>query len=197
MTTQTSHTRTAAQAAQQTALRPRLTKAGSAKASLSLALVLSVCSLAGVNASPANAAAVEPVAPPENSVATPDPAPAPENVDPDAAQALAHQHHITVAEATERLARQQSRGAQGARIEKSLGGRSGGIYLDRDGKLVVTTLDAAADGVATRGGARAQRVDDSSARLDAITKQLDRHAADMGPVGFRVGTSMCRRTPSS
>ena len=75
----------------------------------------------------------------ENSVATPEPAPAHESVDPDAAQALAHQHHITVAEATERLARQQSRGAQGTRIEKSLGGRSGGIYLDRDGKLVVTT----------------------------------------------------------
>lgn len=185
MTTPTSHTPTADHAAQHDEHRPRLTKARPAKARLSLALVLTVCSLVGVNASVANAAAVAPVAPPANAAATPDPARAPENVDPDAAQALAHQHHITVAEATERLARQQARGAQGARIEKSLGGRSGGIYLDSDGELVVTTLDAAGDGVATRGGARARRVDDSSARLDAITKQLDRQVAANGAGGVQ------------
>jgi hypothetical protein len=68
-------------------------------------------------------------------------------------------------------------GNLGARIEKSLGGRSGGTYLDSNGNLVVTTLDSAAKAVATRSGARAQLVDDSSARLDAIMEQLNRQAA--------------------
>jgi hypothetical protein len=80
---------------------------------------------------------------------------------------------ITVAEASSRLARERDLGVKGARIEKSLQGRSGGIYLDSDGKLVVTTLNPDANAVVKQKGARAKPVDDSSARLEAIVKQLD------------------------
>jgi hypothetical protein len=93
---------------------------------------------------------------------------------------MARQKGITIAEATARLTREQALGNLGTRIEKSLGSRSGGIYLDSKGNLVVTTLDTAAKAVATRSGARAQQVDDSSARLDAIMGQLDRQAAKTG-----------------
>jgi hypothetical protein len=93
---------------------------------------------------------------------------------------MAHQKGITIAEATARLAREQALGTLGTRIEKSLGDRSGGTYLDSNGNLVVTTLDTAAKAVATRSGGRAQLVDDSSARLDAIMEQLNRQAAKTG-----------------
>lgn len=152
------------------------------RARVSIGLLLAVCGLTAVTAAPAGAAAGEPKVPPVSSPAVPDPAQAPAqtDIDPDAAAALAGQKGTTVAEARDRLAREQSSAARGAKIEKSLGGRSGGIYLDTDGSLVVTTLDSASDAAVTRGGARAQRVDDSSARLDAIMKQLDRQASVSG-----------------
>ena len=98
-------------------------------------------------------------------------------LDSDAAIAMAAEQGISVAEAKRRLSRQEELGERGARIVKALAGRSGGIYLDDDGQLVVTTLDATGDAAARRGGARAQRVDDSSARLDLIMSYLDQLAS--------------------
>jgi streptogrisin C len=46
-------------------------------------------------------------------------------------------------------------------------------------------MDPAGDATANRGGARAQRVDDNSARLDAIVAQLDRLATQNGPGGVQ------------
>jgi streptogrisin C len=147
-----------------------------------LALAVAVLALVGSAAREASAAGAEPLAPPASSATSPDPAPRPSQsqVDPDAAAAMARQKGITIAEAKARLAREQALGSLGARIEKSLGDRSGGTYLATDGQLVVTTLDTASKVVATRSGARAQLVDDSSARLDAIMNQLDRQAAKTG-----------------
>jgi alpha-lytic protease prodomain-containing protein/trypsin len=135
-------------------------KALAIKASLILAVLLALCSLVGkVQAA---------------SAATPS------KVDLRAAAALASQKAISIVDATARLKREQASGAQGERIEMSLAGRSGGSYLDSKGNLVVTTLDAASAAVAKRSGARVQRVDDSSARLDAIMEQLDRQASSGG-----------------
>jgi hypothetical protein len=153
-----------------------------ARRSGKLALFLAVLALVGSAAREANATGAKPVAPPANSAASPDPAlrSSQSQVDPDAAAAMARQKRITIAEATARLGREQALGNLGARIEKSLGDRSGGTYLDSNGNLVVTTLDTASKALATRSGARAQLVDDSSARLDAIMGQLDRQAAKTG-----------------
>jgi alpha-lytic protease prodomain-containing protein/trypsin len=146
-----------------------------------LVLAVAVLALVGSAAREASAAGAEPVAPPANSAASPDPAPrsSESQIDP-AAAALARQKGITIAQAKARLARERTLGNLGARIEKSLAGRSGGTYLDTSGNLVVTTLDTASNAVAARSGARAQLVDDSSARLDAIMGQLDRQAAKTG-----------------
>lgn len=166
----------------------RRTTARSIKACLMLALLLALCSLVGTVQTAsgailsAKAAGGEPVAPPAISTASPDPAAAhrTSDVDPDAAAAMASQKGISIAEARSQLGQEQVLGALGARIEMSLAGRSGGTYLDTDGSLVVTTLDAASEAVVTRSGARAQRVDDSSARLVAIMGQLDRQASEGG-----------------
>jgi streptogrisin C len=134
----------------------------------------------GAAAAPAGAAPA-PVAPTAKSVAQADPAPARAlTVDPQAAVALAGQQGMTVAAATERLARERALDVRADRIETSLGGRSGGAYLDADGKLVVTTLDRAANALVTRNGASAKVVDDSSARLAGIKDRLDRHASSAG-----------------
>jgi hypothetical protein len=101
-------------------------------------------------------------------------------VDPGATAAMAKDKGITVVEAERRLAHQQGLGEKGAKLEKSLKGRSAGSYLDADGNLVVTTLDASSDAVVAKGGARAQRVDDSAARLDQIMQQLNSHAEKNG-----------------
>mgnify|MGYP003347598992 CR=1 FL=1 len=95
-------------------------------------------------------------------------------------EALAAQKGIPADVATKRLAAQKGLGDRGTALETQLAGRSGGSYLDDNGQLVVTTLDAAGDGVVTRGGARPQRVDDSTARLNGIVSQLDRIAATSG-----------------
>jgi streptogrisin C len=151
-------------------------------ACLSLALLLALGSLVGgvASASAAVLSAGTPVPPPATSTPGSDPAPGrgASDVDPAAAAALASQKGISIAEARVRLARERALGALGDRIETSLAGRSGGTYLDSDGNLVVTTLDAASDAVVARSGARAQRVDDSSARLEAIMQQLDRQASE-------------------
>jgi Alpha-lytic protease prodomain/Trypsin len=97
-----------------------------------------------------------------------------------AAVAMA-ENGISVGEARARLGRQYALGHKGARIETSLAGRTGGSYVDTNGELVVTTLDAPAAAVVRRSGARTQQVDDNSDRLDSIMKQLDRQAANVGP----------------
>ena len=101
-------------------------------------------------------------------------------VDHRAAVALAAEKGISVAEASVRLSRQVALGEQGARIEQSLAGRTGGSYLDAEGNLVVTTLDAEGAAAVKLSGARAKQVDDSSARLESIMNQLDRQAAKAG-----------------
>jgi streptogrisin C len=100
------------------------------------------------------------------------------DVDPQAAAALARERGISVAEAHGRLSREKDQGEAGERLEALLSERTGGSYIDDDGNLVVTTLDAASDEVVSRNGARPQRVDDSKARLDAIVERLNRKAAD-------------------
>lgn len=146
------------------------------------AAVLAVLMGSVVPAAAAPPGGSEPGPPPATSAPGPDPAPlVPQPVDPKAAEALAAQSGIPVAEATRRLAGQRSLAERGAGIERSLAGRSGGYFLDQAGELVVTTLDAAGDDVARRGGARSQRVDDTSARLDAILRSLDREAQRGGP----------------
>jgi streptogrisin C len=97
-------------------------------------------------------------------------------VDPKAARAMATRFDIPVAEATRRLGEQQGLATRGAALEKSLGSRTGGSYLDANGQLVVTTLDASADQQAGRSGARFQRVDDSAARLDGIMQRLNQES---------------------
>ena len=125
------------------------------------------------------AAAGDPVAP--DPAADPAAAGDQVEVDPAAAAATAKLLGIPVAEATVRLEQQEALGDQGAQIEGSLAGRSGGSYLDANGKLVVTVLDAAGNSAVVRSGARAQRVDDSAARLDNIMRKLDQKAARGGP----------------
>jgi hypothetical protein len=107
------------------------------------------------------------------------------DVDRQAAAALAKEKGITVAAATDRLARQHELGAVGERLVASLGSRTGGDYLDDDGNLVVTTLDAAATAEVTRAGARAEHVDDSLGRLESITAALERQAARGGTGGVQ------------
>ena len=118
----------------------------------------------------------KPVAPPQSDHATPDPAAdaSAASIDPQAAEAMAKQHGISVERATRQLSREKSLGDRGQRLEKALHGRTGGSFLDDNGNLVVTTLDADGDAVVSMGGAQAQRVDDSQVRLDKIMRALDR-----------------------
>src|SRR4051794_36151739 len=106
-------------------------------------------------------------------------------VDPGAALAMANDKGISVGEATRRLRTQQSQGDNGVKLEKSLKGRSAGSYLDADGNLVVTSLDAAGDAAVRKGGARAQRVDDSAARLDDIMQKFNKQAERNGAGGVQ------------
>jgi hypothetical protein len=150
-----------------------------------LALLLALLSVAGTAATfgtpHADAAGDKPVAPPSGSRASSDlPGTEGPAIDPRAAAALARQKGMTISEATARLVRERALDRLGDRIESRLAGRSGGDYLDADGKLVVTTLDARSSAVVATSGARAKRVDDSSARLNAITDALDRQAARNG-----------------
>jgi hypothetical protein len=96
------------------------------------------------------------------------------------ALALPAERGITVAKARARFVRQYALGRKGARIEKSLGGHTGGSYLDPNGNLVVTTLDPDSADLVRRSGARAQDVNNSSRRLDSIMNQLDRQASETG-----------------
>jgi hypothetical protein len=116
------------------------------------------------------------VAPAQTSAESTDQA----RIDPNAASALARQKGIPVKAARLRLVRERTLGVLGDRVEAVLAGRSGGSYLDARGKLVVTTLDTASKAVVARSGARAKLVDDSSARLHAIVKRLDRQASTGG-----------------
>ena len=158
---------------------------------LILALLVVVSSLIVTAASPATASAKaipdQPVAPPAERSASPDPAGGlgQPDVDPATATAVARQQGITVAKARARLAREKNLGAHGARIARSLARDSGGSYLDATGNLVVTALDPASAAEVTRSGAHAKRVDDSAARLDAITEQLDRQARKGGAGGVQ------------
>lgn len=131
-----------------------------------------------------SASATPPPAPAGSGPATPVALGTATPVEPGAAAALAQQRGISVAEAARRLGEQQALGERGARVEAGLRGRSGGSYLDADGRLVVTTLDAAGDREAAGAGARAQRVDDSAERLAGIARRLDR-AAQAGAGGVQ------------
>lgn len=130
------------------------------------------------------AAASEPPADPGSE---PDPAATADasSLDPHAVEAVAREHGISVAQARTRLSREQELAERGARLERELRGRSGGSYLDRAGELVVTTLDEAGDAAVRRGGAKHQRVDDTSARLEAVMRQLDRQAERTGAGGVQ------------
>jgi hypothetical protein len=101
-------------------------------------------------------------------------------IDRRAAVTLAAEKGISVADARARLGRQSILGQRGTSIELSLAGRTGGSYLNTKGDLVVTTLDPNGAALVARSGARAQRVDDSSARLDSIMKSLDQQASTSG-----------------
>jgi streptogrisin C len=149
-----------------------LTKARSIWTCLLLAPLLALCSLAGA------AGAAEP--PPGSSGDDPAPSSREAAVDPEAAAMLARQKGIRIAEAKVRLGKQKGLADKAERIEKSLGSRTGGSFIDDDGNLVVTTLDTAASETVTSKGARAKRVDDSAARLNSIMTQLDRKSAKDG-----------------
>ena len=170
----------ASQAHRSVDANPRRTRSNPIKTCLLVAPLLAL-SLAGTATAAAGEAGGKPVPPPASFVSSPDPAPPlAKDIDPDAAAALASQKGIKLAEAKARLAHEQSLSVRGAKLEKSLAGRSGGAYLDSDGNLVVTTLDNAARAEVIRGQARPQLVDDSSARLDAIVKHLDAQSANGG-----------------
>ena len=96
---------------------------------------------------------------------------------------------MTISEARSQLSREKAEAEMGVRIEKTLAGRTGGSFLDANGELVVTTLDAAGKAKVTGNGADAKVVDDSTARLDSIMQAFDRQAAAQGPgksQGWRV-----------
>lgn len=152
------------------------------KRSARVVLAISALSATLVTASPASAANDDPVAPPPRSAAPANPTATAETaeVSPAAADAMARQKGIPVPEATKRLREQKMLGERGRSLERNLAGHSGGSYLDSDGQLVVTTTDPASDATVARGGGRAQRVDDTMARLDSIKTQLDRHASKSG-----------------
>ena len=137
-----------------------------AAACLVLSLVVGLGSLAGSETASARSS-------PAGAATASQPA-----VDPRAAAAIAIRNGISLADARARLGQEQAVAARGARVGSLLGERSGGTYLDADRRLVVTTLDARSDALVRRAGGRAQRVDDSAARLDAIVKRLDRMAAE-------------------
>ncbi|MEP6798411.1 MAG: S1 family peptidase [Lapillicoccus sp.] len=96
-----------------------------------------------------------------------------ESVEPHAAAALAASKGISLSAATARLAREQGLGNTAKQIEGGLGARTGGSYLDAQGQLVVTTVDAAGDAAVARAGATAHRVHNSSAVLQQIVARLD------------------------
>ena len=135
---------------------------------------LSATAFAGTAGAMSNRA----VAPPAHSASGTNPAThtSNTNVDPRAAAAFAKQEGISVTEAATRLGKQKSLSDHGHRLAKGLAGRTGGIYLDDNGRLVVTTLDASGDAAVVKGGAKAQRVDDSEGRMDLIVKRLDQAA---------------------
>ena len=130
----------------------------------------------------------EPVPPPD-AAAEQAPLPGTEGttitLEPGAVAEVARSRRISVAEATRRLEAEQRLTERVRDVERSLGGRTGGSYFDDSGALVLTTLDAAGDRAAAGIGARAQRVDDSAARLDDIIRQLDRLATQRGGGGVR------------
>ena len=129
-----------------------------------VAVALSLCA-----ASPAAAATSSP-AQPAGSVLS------------QAAAALAKLKGMTISEARSQLSREKAEAEMGVRIEKTLAGRTGGSFLDANGELVVTTLDAAGKAKVTGNGADAKVVDDSTAApgLDHAG-QFDRQAAAQGP----------------
>ena len=152
------------------------------RASYLAGVSLAIALLTGTAALPARAQSATPPPPPSATDSTPDPALSARSgeVDPDAVAAMAKDRGISLAEATRRLAGQKTLAARGAAIEKALAGRTGGFYLDSGGQLVVTTVDATGEAAARGGGARTQRVDDTTARLAGIMRKLDQEASSKG-----------------
>jgi streptogrisin C len=60
------------------------------------------------------------------------------------------------------------------RATRAVGGETGGVFVRKDGTLVVTVTTAAAVRKARAAGAEVRRVDDSEARLDRIMDVLNR-----------------------
>ena len=122
----------------------------------------------------------EPVAPPTTGQSAPAPLLDASAVDQGAAQALAASRGISVADATKRLQQQKGLGELGVKVVTALRGSTGGSYLDADGQLVVTTMNAAGDATAVQAGAKPQRVGRKLNDLDAIIKRLDQVAKSGG-----------------
>lgn len=105
--------------------------------------------------------------------------PAATAADPAAAQ-LAVAAGITPAQAAARLATQAKSVTLADTLTRQLGARSGGAYLERDGRLTVTVTDAAAAATVTKAGATAKVVTRSSAELTAVKTAFDKAGAPVG-----------------
>lgn len=137
-----------------------------------IAVVAAVLAVSTATSAQAAGAATEPPA----DSAAPSPQQTVEIVDPLAAEAMAKETGISVGQAKERLGKQRQRGELGTKLEKQLGKRTGGSYLDANGELVVTTTDAAGDREVKKGGGKAKRVARSQADLDALMSRLNEAA---------------------
>ena len=165
-----------------------------------IAILVGLTAIAITSASTVQAQSSEPVPPPDAAVEQA-PLPGTEGttitLEPGAVAEVARSRRISVAEATRRLEAEQRLTERVRDVERSLGGRTGGSYFDDSGALVLTTLDAAGDRAAAGIGARAQRVDDSAARLDDIIRSSIAWRHSVAAVVCGAGRWTCRATRSS
>ncbi|KNX37429.1 S1 family peptidase [Luteipulveratus halotolerans] len=108
------------------------------------------------------------------------------------ARFIAQDKGISLEQARARVAAEPRQTAQGARLEAGLGAhRTGGSYLDDQGRLVVTVVDGAAAQAVRADGATARTVARSSAQL-ATTEQRVRSALGTGFTA--IGTDVVANT---
>jgi streptogrisin C len=93
------------------------------------------------------------------------------------ARALQRDYGLSTAAASARLADQKADNLLAARLDRELGARhSGGTYINRAGRVVVTVTDAAGAHDARQSNAVVKRVAYSSRQLDRVHDSLDSYA---------------------
>lgn len=97
------------------------------------------------------------------------------------AAALAQENGVSIAAAREQLRTERSHDKLADRLTRELGKqKTAGAYIAESGALVVNVTNRSAAQYVRSEGARAERVDHSSARLNAVHRALDTFAQNAG-----------------